>query len=212
MGGFGPKMSTHIVARDPCPEHGYAHFPAGKAQSDGTVLLDKFADCQGGIVGECWSDLSTLQFGKWMAQAILGGIAGAAVNILDVNNTNRSVSAGNSGGAIPPYIVAGTGATGPNFNDYNLQTFGGGATSNYNVATNYSAQALVGAISANNNLSITATITNSSGATITYKEVGLVMTSATFQFLICHDTVNAGAGFPVSATGTLTVTYTGALT
>ena len=63
-----------------------------------------------------------------------------------------------------------------------------------------------------NTFTITATITNGGTANITYKEVGLANTIATFQFLLAHDQVNGGTGYVVSASGTLAVTYTGTFT
>ncbi len=49
------------------------------------------------------------------------------------------------------------------------------------------------------------TITNTSGASIAYSEVGITVTAATFVFLIAHDVFTA---LNVSKNGTLQVTYT----
>jgi hypothetical protein len=55
------------------------------------------------------------------------------------------------------------------------------------------------------NFTVTGTITNSSGSTITYSELGLMMTNGANVFLLTHDVFT---GVPVSTTGTLAVTYT----
>lgn len=51
----------------------------------------------------------------------------------------------------------------------------------------------------------TVTFTITAGADRAYAEVGLIVTKATFIFLLCHDTFTA---LNVSNTGTLAVTYT----
>ena len=63
---------------------------------------------------------------------------------------------------------------------------------------------------------VTATITNSSGGNLLYKEIGLAVTvthsASPYYFLLCHDQVNSGSGYTVSNSGTLSVTYTGTFT
>jgi hypothetical protein len=135
---------------------------------------------------------------KALAQFLQSNIFDTAETITDVTNTGRSISANSASTAI--YINAGTGTTAAAFTDYKLTT----TSSTYNSNGSYSQAGTVNAISSNT-FTITATITNNSGSTIAYSEVGLSNTAATYQFLLSHDVFTA---LNVSNNGTLAVTYT----
>lgn len=162
-------------------------------------------DSEGNVTGhEVHPDISV----QALAQQIMLNILDAAVTISDVSNTGRSLTANDA--ATAPFIVAGTTATAPAFTDYAL---GDGTTNtNYKSNSSYAQAATVNTTLSSNTFTITATITNGGTANITYKEVGLANTIATFQFLLAHDQVNGGTGYVVSASGTLAVTYTGTFT
>ncbi len=142
-------------------------------------------------------DLATKQF----AQFIQANILNTGETIKDTSNSDKSISANSD--ATVPRIVAGIGTTPADVTDYCLESATAG-TSGYAAATinAYSGTGTSGTFT------ITGTITNSSGVTIAYAEVGVTIVSATFTFLLCHDIFTA---LNVSDGGTLAVTYTATL-
>ncbi len=196
----GLKLTCRIVARDPCPTHRYTHW-------DGKNVLgetDLNGGCRGGFIGESFGNCSC----KAYAQLIQANLHATAETIADVGNSARSISANSASTAV--YVVAGTTAANPAaFTDYAL---GDGVThTDYKSTGNYANTGTVNAISGTA-YTITSTITNGSGSSITYKECGLATTVATWQFLHAHDQVNGTTGYTVSASGTLQVTYTSTFT
>lgn len=162
-------------------------------------------DAEGNITAEYENpyDLAT----KALAQQIQNNILDTAESIVDVTNTARALSANDA--ATAPYIVAGTTSTAAAFTDYAL---GDGTTNtDYKTNGNYAQSATINAISSNT-FTVTATITNASGSSITYREIGLANTIATYQFLLAHDIPNGSTGYTVSNNGTLQVTYTATFT
>lgn len=203
-GTQGLKVSTHVVARNPCPTHNFTHFPEGKRLPDGSVLVDEFADCQGGFIGESDGDAGINALAQ-LTQINILALSGQSVKT--VSNVSQAISVADVPSA--PTVVAGTTGTAPAFTDYAL----GDGTTNTDYHTNsaYCQAGTVNAI-ASNHFTVTGTITNNSAGAITYKEIGQAVTvthSATaYYFLLAHDQVNAGTGYLVSINGTLAITYT----
>jgi hypothetical protein len=131
---------------------------------------------------------------KQFAQFVQANILNSAQTVTDTSNTARSVSANSASTAIN--IVAGTSTTAATFTDFKLGTQQGGSSG--------SQAATVNAISGQS-FTVTATITNTSGGSVNYAEVGIQNTAATFTFQLCHDVFTA---VTVSNNGTLAVTYT----
>lgn len=199
-GVFLIKMEA--IARDPCPEHGYAHHPLDNeldyltgAPLHPREMWDPFPDCKGGIIGTITKDFdqSVIAF----AQLLRTNIFAASDTIVDLTNTSRAINANQANTS--PTIVAGTSGTAPAFSDYKLGT-----------ATSGSSGFIAGTVNtmASNTFTITGTVANSSGSTITYAELGLTVVNSTWTFLVAHDTINSGSGFPVSTGGNLQSTYT----
>lgn len=118
--------------------------------------------------------------------------------VLDVTNAARTIAANTATGTIN--ICAGTTGTAAAFADHAL-----GAQS---ASTSGLTSATVNALSGNA-YTITATITNTSGGSINYNEVGIQVTAGGNAFLTAHDAPLSGGPYSVSSpTGTLTVTYT----
>lgn len=140
-------------------------------------------------------DLETQAF----AQFVLANLFATAQTISDTGGTGRSIGANSAVSA--PVVVAGTSTTAAQVTDTNLGAqSAGGAGSQTAVMGAYSGSGTSGSFT------VTATITNGSGGAITYGEVGLKITAATFTFLIARDILSPT--IPVSNTGTLAVTYT----
>ena len=192
-GVFLIKMEA--IARDPCPEHGYAHHPLDNRVGNATENWDLYPDCKGGIIGTVTKDFdqSVIAF----AQLLRTNIFAASDTIVDLTNTSRAISANQANTS--PTIVAGTSGTAPAFSDYKLGT-----------ATSGSSGFIAGTVNtmSSNTFTITGTVANSSGSTITYAELGLTVVNSTWTFLVAHDTINSGSGFPVSTGGNLQSTYT----
>ena len=194
---------VEVTARDPCPTHGYAHHPLDNEVNKLTgiplhpkEIWDPFPDCKGGIVGDFVDDFdrSVLAFLGLLQTNIF---ALTSASITDTGNTVRTVNANQATTA--PTVVAGTGSTAPALADYKLQS--------QSASTSGTQAGTINAISTNT-FTVTATITNSSGSTITYAELGMTVVNSTWTFLIAHDTINSGTGFPVSNGGNMSCTYT----
>ena len=153
-------------------------------------------DKDGNIIGNYYKedDLETKQF----AQIVQNNIFDTAESVTDITNTARSLTVNSASTA--PTIVAGTGTTAAAVTDYVLQTPVSGSSGSIAATINaYSGSGTSGSFT------ITGTITNTSGATINYSEVGLEVTISTYVFLITHDVFTA---LGVSNSGTLAITYT----
>lgn len=176
--------------------HGAPALSKGPGAACGVKVEIVARDAQGNITGryENAHDLATLQ----MAQLVQNNILATAEAVTDTGNASRSLSA-NSATSVPR-IVAGIGATAAAYNDYALQTPTAG-TSGYVAATINAASGSGTSCS----FTVTGTITNTSGSSVSYGEVGITIVCATYTFLLCHDVFSA---LPVSNNGTLAVTYT----
>ncbi len=139
-------------------------------------------------------DLGTKQF----AQLVQTNILDTAQTITNTSGTGESIAVNSA--STSPTILAGTGTTAAAVTDYALQTPTSGSSGSIAATINaYSGSGTSG------NFTVTGTITNTSGSTITYSEVGIEVTVSTYTFLITHDVFT---GLSVSNNGTLAVTYT----
>lgn len=175
---------------------------ANKPGSRGRIqigLMVEARDSAGKLTGVYKNalDLGT----KALAQLIQNNIFDTAETVTDTSNTGRALTVNSA--CTVPMVVAGTGTTAAAFADYALTTIATGGTYGGSNSSGNQA-ATINAISSNT-FTVTATITNTSGSTITYAEVGMACTSATFTFLLAHDVFT---GLAVSNNGTLAVTYT----
>lgn len=131
----------------------------------------------------------------------MAGIFASTQTVTDTTNTGRSVAAAYTPSTFQ--IVAGTGTTAAATLDYVLQSQSASTSGYVTAAINaYADSGTTG------NFTVTGTITNGSGGTITYGEIGIYLTISSHVFMVCHDIINGATGFPVSNTGTLAVTYT----
>jgi hypothetical protein len=145
---------------------------------------------------------------KQFAQLCQSDLLNTAESVTDVTNSSQSVTAGQAlTTATTPCIVAGTNASSATFTDYKLGNIAG--TAGY--STPGGSGNIAGTVNAvaGQSFTVTGTITNTSGSSITYAEVGIAVSAtisaATHSFLICHDNFT---GVVVSNNGTLAVTYT----
>jgi hypothetical protein len=124
----------------------------------------------------------------------------------DVQGVNKASSISTGQAMTTPVIVGGTTSTGSTFADYAL---GDGTTNtDYKTTSYYCNTATIHALTSNT-YTVTSTLTNSGSPAISFAEVGMAITAATFQFLLLHDAPLTGGPFNVSGGGgTLAVTYT----
>jgi hypothetical protein len=206
LGRGGVKLRVRVVARNPCPEHGYAH--SEEFNPDGS-RVDPLWECSQGIIGVSEGpDIAVNALAQLIQVNIL---ALAAQTIKTVANSAQAISVGDVASA--PVVVAGVTSTTPAFTDFAL---GDGTTNtDYHTTGSYCHAGAVQAISSNT-FQVTGTIACAVGGGVTYKEVGLAVTithaASPFYFLLAHDLVNSGTGYLVSNGGSLAVTYTGTFT
>jgi hypothetical protein len=150
------------------------------------VAYDKY----GNKTGERFSDMGL----KALAQFIQALILASNQSVTDTSNNPQTVSNGTATSTLQ--VVAGTDSTAASFTQYHLLAQSAGS-SGYVAAT-------VNAISGSS-FTVTGTITNGSGSTINYAEVGIYVTNAAHIFCLARDAFTA---LPVSDQGTLAVTYT----
>jgi hypothetical protein len=174
------RINLDIVARGPSP--GF--------DTEGNPLL-------GEITGTFQDkyDLGTVAFAKFIQTNLLA----TAETITDTANTTHAISANTA--ATAPLIVAGTTTTAAASNDYKL----GGQSSGGSGSVAATVNAWTTTSSTSGNFTVTGTITNTSGGTIAYGEVGIQITASSVAFILAHD---AFAALNVSNNGTLAVTYT----
>lgn len=190
MSGLGGiRLGLRIVARNPCPEHGFTH-------TDTDV-------CQKGFIGENYieHDMGLYAF----AAALIANVfdtANTASSVPDTSNTSRSWAANSAMSALS--LVAGSGVTTPAFGDYVIDTAiaGGSGTATPTVG------ATITNLTTSGTFLITGTFTNSSGSNKTYGNIGIYVTANTFVFMLAHDLTNGGSGYVVSNLGTVAATYT----
>lgn len=149
-------------------------------------------------------DLETAQF----ANIVLCNVFSTASTVKDTTGTNRSIPATSATSNF--LIVAGTSSTAATVTDYALNAIATGGSYS-SSGTSGSQTATIGSYSGSGtsgNFTATATITNSSASSITYAEVGIACTCATYTFLLTHDVLSPTIPVSGSSAGTLTVTYT----
>lgn len=153
-------------------------------------------DDKGNITGTCSikDPIATEQFTQLVPRNILNTVEG----VTDTTGTARSIPA-NTACTIAS-IVAGIGVTAAAVTDFALTIPVAGSSGNTSATTNPYAGS-----GTSRNFTVTGTITNSSGSTIQYSELGIQITIATVTFLISHDVFSP---LSVSNGGTLAVTYT----
>ena len=172
------------------------HLNRGQRRQVGLKVRVKLVarDKDGRVTGVRYHDMAV----TGIAQFIQANLYATAESIKDTGNSTRAIAANTSTGTVQ--IVAGTGTSGPTFADIALgsQTAG---TSGYIAAT-------VNALSGSS-FTLTGTITNTSGGTVNYSEIGITIVAGGWTFLLAHDVFTA---LPVSQNGTLGTTYTHSFT
>jgi hypothetical protein len=145
-------------------------------------------------------DLKTTQ----AARLEMAGVFANSQTVKDTSAATHTVAAGFTASA--PTIVTGTGSTTPAVADYVIETpvadSPAGTGQIAGTVGTYVPGTTTGAFT------ITGTITNGSAGDITYKEIGMTVTIATFVYLVLHDLVNTTVGYLVSIGGTMACTYT----
>ena len=117
----------------------------------------------------------------------------------DTSGNTHTVSANSATGTVQ--VVAGSSNTAPTAADYALNTPVAGSSGYVAATCTY----------ATGSLTITGNITNSSGGNLNYGEIGVVVTVATYIYLLTHDYANQTSPYTaylVSNGGTLACTIT----
>jgi hypothetical protein len=127
-------------------------------------------------------------------------VIGTGQTVNDTTATGRALAANSAVSAAS--VVAGTGSTPAAVGDTNLQA---------QSASTSGVQAITSCVVSGSTITIVGTITNGSGSTIAYDEVGLIVTVGGHTFLLAHDAPLTGGPFNVSNGGTLQITYTGTI-
>jgi hypothetical protein len=134
----------------------------------------------------------------------MAGVFAQTQSVKDTSAASHNVAAGFTASA--PTICTGTGSTTPDVDDFVIETpvtdTPAGTGKIAATINAYSGGTTTGSFT------ITGTITNGSAADITYKEIGMEVTIATYVYLVLHDLVNGATGYLVSVSGTLACTYT----
>lgn len=154
--------------------------------------------CTGPIlsgVREGPANLATKQWAQFNQVLILA----SSQTIADTGAVGRAITNGTATGTLN--LVAGTGSAAATDTDTNLQAQSTGTNgSQAGTVTAYVSGGTSGTFT------ITATITNTSGAAIAYRECGVEITVGGNVFLLAHDIF--AAALNVSNNGTLALTYT----
>jgi len=186
LGGSTVTLDVKVYA--PCKKH------VGKST--------QFCGCKPQITaqGHKEHDLKTSQYAKLE----MAGVFASSQTVTDTSSAGHTVAAGFTASA--PKICTGTGSTTPDVDDVTIQipvtdSPAGTGKIAATVGT-YTGGTTTGAFT------ITGTITNGSAADITYKEIGMEVTIATYVYLVLHDLVNGATGYLVSVGGTMSCTYT----
>lgn len=192
MSGFGGlHLGVKVVARNPCPEHGFVH-----AETDA---------CQKGFIGKSYKeyDMGIRAFSALLIANVFN--AATTSDIKDTSNATHTISANTATSAVG--IRAGSGVTTPVFSNYVIET----PLTNSPAGTGLIAATVNNTItdnSTNGTFTITGTLTNGTAGNLTYGNIGIEVTAATFVYLVSHDQTNGASGYVVSASGTVAVTYT----
>jgi hypothetical protein len=188
------NMDTNMVDETPAQEIEY-HGPTTK------VKLELVARDGNGNITATYCNDNDLITQQW-AQFVYTQIFGVAGTIKSTTGTGYNNTAWGTLSALT--LASGTGATAASVTDYVIQTpvspAGSGTCAGTLSAFPSESSGTSGSFT------VTGTITNSSGSTITYSELGIEMTdAASHVYLLTHDVFT---GVPVSNTGTLAITYT----
>ena len=132
-----------------------------------------------------------------------------SLSIPDVGNTSRTWNVANASMAGPSGNasygpVVGTGNTAHSFDDYNLGTkiaHGTGTGQLSYGVTNFNNPQNSGN---DRYFEVYRTFTNSSGASITVYEIGMIMYNGSYYFLACRDVISGGIEIPNGQALTLT--------
>jgi len=191
------KISVKVYA--PCTKHYRWIIRHGIPRR--LPLSTQFCGCPPIITNQSYGehDLSTYQLGQLMLANIFATSPGASA-MKDTSGNTHAVAANTATGTVQ--IVAGASNTAPTGADYALNTPIAGS-SGYVAAT-------VSAYSAGS-FTLTGNITNSTGGNQNYGEIGVVVTVATYVYLLTHDYANQTSPYTaylVSNGGTLAVTVT----
>lgn len=210
MSGVGGiHVGLKIVARNPCPDHGYTHWEGANV----TGGVDPSEGCKGGFVGESYKeyDMGLRGFSAMVIANIFNHVTTA--DIKDTSNTSQTIAANTATTSVN--LVAGDGVTAVQYTDYQIQGTGGATDPTFNgdspivASVNNTITPLPGGGPYTSGIfTITGTFTNSSLGNETYGNIGITITNATSTFIMAHDRTNGATGYPVSPSGTVAVTYT----
>ncbi len=164
----------------------------------GVHLLVIARDADGNETGR-YQDAADLMTQQW-AQFAYTQVFGTSGSIITITGATVSVPVWSTLTALT--ICAGTGTNAAQVSDTKMQTLSGTL-----------AGTCPGTLSAfpptqsgtSGSFTVTGTITNTSGSSITYSEIGLQMTLGANSYLLTHDVFT---GVVVSYTGTLSISYT----
>src|SRR5271169_3162503 len=166
-------VTLKIVARNPCPTHGYTHWDG--QNTNGAFDVDAW--CQGGLVGKS---------GHFLGDMAIRAMAwGMQLNLFKTNETMQDVTGASNPETANTAITAvnihaGSGVTAPSFTDFQIET------PLSNTGTTAFVTAVMHAISGAA-FTVTGTLTNSTGSTITYGNLGLEITLNSHTYLVTHD-------------------------
>ena len=190
------SVKLEVTVYEPCTKH-------TRTVEGGRVIPQstQFCGCTPVISRQTVNehDLQTGQF----AQMGMALFFASTQTIRDTSNATHSVAAGATASA--PTIVAGIGTTAAAVSDYKLQT----PTTDTPAGTGAIAATISAATESgtSGSYTITGSLTNGSAALITYAEIGVQVTIATYIYLLTHD-VTTTPFWPVSVGGTLACTIT----
>lgn len=172
----------------------------GPGGVQGVKVLVIGRDADGTETGRYESGQEDLITQQW-AQFCYTNIFGTTGSIIAITGSTISTVVWSTLSALT--IAAGTGTNAAQVNDHALQTIAG--TTAGTCPGTLSAFPAEGAATSGS-FTITGTITNNSGGTINYSEIGIeINDNAAHTYLLTHDVFVA---VPVSNTGTLSITYT----
>lgn len=212
------KIKVEYSSYDPCPIHqGAGPYPeimladgtltTGVPQCDCPKTLVKkgsheyyrFPGLESVISGSGKVNIFTKQWAQFAQVYLMGNLSTAvsASSVLNTANSGQTIAASNATSTFQ--VVAGTTGTAAAFTDVKL-----GAQSASSSGFVTAAQTAL----SSNAYTITGTITNGSGSTISYNEVGIYATANSQIYCWCHDAPLSGGPYSVSNSGTLAITYT----
>ena len=196
----GVRTRLEVTVYEPCSKH--KHWVVRSHIPKKVPLSTQYCGCAPIISGHSVKE-DDLMTGQW-AQIAMATILASTQTVRDTSNATHSVAAGATASTV--MIYAGLGTTTPAVQDYVLtspQTDTPAGTGK--IAGTVSAATESGA---SGSFTVTGTITNGTGANITYTEIGVSCTIATYIYLLSHDLINTTVGYVVSPSGTMACTLT----